>query len=86
MRVVIPAECETLVKRQAALAGCRNVAEYLLSLVVQDRENRQRLDEFAEDARIEQLVLAGLDSGPTLPLDMLVIRREFEARIANRRP
>lgn len=80
MQIDFPEEAESVVKSQAAAAGYHSVAEYVLSLVRQDKESRAFAESVASDPRIETLGLEGIESGPAIPLDMQSIRDEYGKR------
>lgn len=80
MQIQIPDEAKQLVVSQARSAGFKNVADYMLNLVRQDRQCREFAESMASDPRIEKLAREGIDSGPAVPLDMESIRREYRER------
>lgn len=75
MQIEIPLSWETIVKERAAAAGFGDVGDYVLGLIQADTFSPSRLDELANDPRLEQLALQGVGSGPAEPLDMEAIRR-----------
>jgi Arc/MetJ-type ribon-helix-helix transcriptional regulator len=81
MQIAIPEQAQGLLKQQAFAAGYEDVSDYVVSLVLQDRESRRQLEAFANDDRMEALAIEGLDSGPAVPLDMDAIRHELLARL-----
>ena len=74
--ISLPESLKTFIENQLATKGYGNVSEYFRSLL---REAQQR----EEDARLEVLLLEGMESGDPIPLNTeyrQTLLRDLEAR------
>lgn len=78
--VELPTGDEAAIRAQAAAAGFVDIGAYVLDLIEQDQEARKLERSLGQDGRLEDLALAGVESGPAVPLDMFTLRRELHAR------
>jgi antitoxin ParD1/3/4 len=73
MNISLPEEMKAFVEEQVAKGGYSTASEYLRALIRKD-QNR---------ARIDALIIEGMESGPAMPVDehfWADLQREFEER------
>jgi antitoxin ParD1/3/4 len=81
MNISLPDNLKRYVESRVAEGGYGDPGEYILELIRQDRETRQR----QAQERLEGLLLEGLESGPAelvTPDEWEAIRREGRERLA----
>ncbi len=83
LHVTIPTSLQPFLAERPAERGHADASQYVLSLILADQIERERLHEiFADEenrARIERLLEEGLAS-PSAPLDLDAVRREVRER------
>ena len=83
LHVTIPPSLQPFLAERTAERGCADASQYIVSLILADQLERDRItDIFADEKnreRIERLLDEGLAS-PSAPLDMDAIRREVRER------
>ena len=82
MNISLPDDLKAFVEDEAAGRGFASASEYVMAILVDARERR------IERKRLDDLLLEGLDSGPSTPLtseDWDHIRSEGKKRIAERK-
>jgi antitoxin ParD1/3/4 len=80
IHISLPQDLKTWVEEQAAQDACRTADEFVRNLLRKEQRRRAR-------AKVEKLLLEGLNSGPATPMtakDWQEIRREVRKRHARR--